>query len=304
MKWQAQQIHAGLSSRGQSAARLAATGVAIFVLLLLTLSLWNLAAAKWQHKRNPVPGNFYTVDGLQMHIDCSGTGSPAVVMEAAASAPWSLWRKVQPDLSRITQVCSYDRAGHGWSEPRKGPRDAETIVRELHSLLDKTGLKRPFVLAGHSAGGLYVREYAREFPTEVAGVALIDSSSPLQIDELPGFRTAYEEDQQDAKRELWRDRLRVWSGWERLLGRCQVQAKDFPGWAGQYNAMACRPDSVDTDESELSYFEESSKQARRIISFGSIPLLVITRDPDLRKEEMSPRADRRHHLEAPQPNSQ
>ena len=67
--------------------------------------------------------NFYT-------IDCSGTGSPTVVMEAAASAPWSLWRKVQPELSRITQVCSYDRAGHGWSDPRKGPRDAETIVQE------------------------------------------------------------------------------------------------------------------------------------------------------------------------------
>lgn len=101
------------------------------------------------------------VDGLQMHIDCSGTGSPAVVLEAAASAPWSVWRKVQPELSKVTMVCSYDRAGHGWSEPRKGRRDAETIVRELHLLLDKAGVKPPFVLAGHSAGGLYVREYAR-----------------------------------------------------------------------------------------------------------------------------------------------
>ena len=136
---------------------------ASFLLLLLTLSLWNLATSKWQHARNPVPGNFYTVEGLQMHIECSGTGSPTVVMEAAASAPWSLWRKVQPELSQITRVCSYDRAGHGWSEPSKGPRDAETIVRELHSLLDKAGVKRPIVLAGHSAGGLYVREYAREF---------------------------------------------------------------------------------------------------------------------------------------------
>ena len=223
-----------------------------------------------------------------MHIDCSGTGSPAIVMEAAASAPWSLWRKVQPGLSKITRVCSYDRAGHGWSEPRKGPRDAEAIVRELHLLLDKAGVKRPFVLAGHSAGGLYVREYAREFPAEVAGVALIESSSPRQIDELPGFRASYEEDKQDAKRELWEDRLSVWSGWQRLLGQCHVQAKNFPCWAGQYNAMACRPDYVDTDESELNYFEVSSKQAGRLISFGSIPLLVVTRDPELR-EGMTPR---------------
>src|ERR1700687_6432689 len=151
MKSQAQPIDSGRRPLGRSAARLAAIGAAICVLLLLALSLWNQAAAKWQHERNRVPGNFYTVEGLQMHIDCSGTGSPSVVVEAAASAPWSLWRKVQPDLSQITRVCSYDRAGHGWSEPRKGPRDAETIVRELHSLLDKAGVKRPIVLAGHSA---------------------------------------------------------------------------------------------------------------------------------------------------------
>jgi pimeloyl-ACP methyl ester carboxylesterase len=204
-------------------------------------------------------------------------------MEAAASAPWSVWRKVQPELSQVTRVCSYDRAGHGWSAPRDAPRDAETIVRELHSLLDEAAVKRPFVLAGHSAGGLYVREYFREFPADVAGVALIDSSSPRQIDELPGFRVAYEKDKRDAKHDLWKDRLRVWSGWERLLGYCSVPAKDFPGWANQYNAMACRPDYVDTDESEFNYFEESSKQAGRLISFGNIPLLVISRDPGLPK---------------------
>lgn len=217
-----------------------------------------------------------------MHIDCSGTRSPTIVLEAAASAPWSLWRKVQPQLSQTTRVCSYDRSGHGWSEPRSGPRDAETIVRELHSLLDQAGVKRPFVLAGHSAGGLYVREYARQFPSEIGGVALIESSSPRQIEELPGFRASYEEDKQDAKLELWKDRLRVWSGWQRLLGRCQVSAKAFPGWAGQYDAMGCRDGYVDTDEGELNYFEESSKQARRLVSFGSIPLLVITRDSSLR----------------------
>jgi pimeloyl-ACP methyl ester carboxylesterase len=282
-------IRAGHRSFGRSVARVAAISAAFCVLLLLTLSLWNLVMAKWQHAHSPVPGNFYTVEGLQMHIDCSGTGSPAVVMEAAASAPWSLWRKVQPELSQITRVCSYDRAGHGWSEPRKGSRDAEMIVRELHSLLDKAGMKGPFVLAGHSAGGLYVREYAREFPAEVAGVALIESSSPQQLDEVPGFRASYEQDKRDAKRKLWEDRLRVWSGWERLLGHCHVPAKDFPGWAGQYNAMACRPDYVDTDESELSYFEESFKQAGRLVSLGSIPLLVISRDPNLQRAGMTER---------------
>jgi pimeloyl-ACP methyl ester carboxylesterase len=222
-----------------------------------------------------------------MHMECSGTGSPTVIMEAAASAPWSEWREVQPQLSQQTRVCSYDRAGHRWSEPRKGPRDAETIVRELHSLLDQAGVRPPLVLVGHSAGGLYVREYAREFPSEV--VALIESCSPRQIDELPGFRDPYDEDKQEAKWELWKDRLRVWSGWERLFGHCRGPATDFPGWAAQYDAMACRPDYVDTDECELDYFELSSKQAGRLTGFGSEPLLIITRDPkpDLIFTEMS-----------------
>ena len=245
--------------------------------------------AHWQHQHNPVPGEFHIVDGYEMHIDCRGEGSPAVVLEAAASAPWSLWREVQPELSRTTRVCSYDRAGHGWSEPRNGNRDAETIVRELHSLLDQARVNRPFIIAGHSAGGVYVREYAREFPAEVAGVVMIDSSSPQQFDELPGARAAYEEDKRDAKRELWEDRLRVWSGWERLIGRCSVSAKDYPGWAGQYDAMACRPGYVDTDESELNYFEDSCHEAGRLTTFDNMPLLVISRDPDLRRADMSER---------------
>jgi pimeloyl-ACP methyl ester carboxylesterase len=173
--------------------------------------------------------------------------------------------------------------------PRKGIRDAETIVRELHSLLEQAGVKPPFVLAGHSAGGLYVREYAREFPNEVVGAALIESSSPQQIDELPGFRTAYEQDKREAKLGLWKDRLRVWTGWARLLGHCHVSAKDFPGWAAQYDAMACRLQYVDTDECELNYFEQSSKEAGRLNTLGSKPLLVISRDPGL-QEGISPRS--------------
>ena len=250
------------------AARIAAAGIGVLVLLIGGLSLWNFLAEQLGSHRHPVPGDFYSVEGKQMHINCTGTGMPTVVMESAASSRWTQWRKVQPALSQVTRVCSYDRAGHGWSEPRSGPRDAETIAHELHSLLDQARVKRPFIYASESAGGLYVREYAREFPDEVAGVALIDSSSPQQIDELPGFRASYEEDKREAQRTLWKDRSLVWSGWERLLGQCTSGA----------NAIDCRPAYVDTDEDELPYFEKSSQQAGRLTTFGNIPLLVISRD--------------------------
>jgi pimeloyl-ACP methyl ester carboxylesterase len=267
-------------------ARLLGTLAGSCLLLLLALSLWNLAVTKRQHARNPVPGNFYSVDGRPMHILCSGTGSPTIVMEAGASSSWLAWRRVQPELSQLTRVCSYDRAGHGWSEPRSG-------ARELHELLDQAGVQRPLVLTGHSAGGLYVREFAREFPAEVAGIVLIDSSSPQQIDELPGWRQTYEADKRDFGRQLFWEKLRVWSGWERLMGRCRVLPADeaaVRGFVGQYEAMMCRAVYVGGEDSEFMYFETTCKQAARLANFGNVPLLIISQDPDRRAEGMTARA--------------
>jgi pimeloyl-ACP methyl ester carboxylesterase len=208
------------------------------VLLLLAPALVNLAILKWEHARNPVPGAFYDVDGAQMHINCTGSGSPTVVLEHAASASYMLWRRVQPKLSQVTRVCSYDRAGHGWSSARGEPRDAKTIVHELHLFLDQAGVQRPFIYVGHSAGGLYVREYDKEFPNELDGVALLEASSPQQINELPGWRKSWEEDILDRRRTLWKDKLRQCSGWDRLFGNCEVKVSgpDEP-YAGQYQAM-------------------------------------------------------------------
>jgi pimeloyl-ACP methyl ester carboxylesterase len=248
-------------------------------LLLLIPGLLNIAVTEWEHARNPVPGRFYPVGGRRMHIDCAGSGSPTVVIEVAASASWLAWQGVQRALSPTTRVCTYDRAGHGWSAPRSGSRDAQTIVGELHALLDSAAVRRPVVLAGHSAGGLYVLEYAREFPGEVAGMALMDASSPRQIDELPGWRASYEAEKRVRGRKLLMERMAVWSGWERLLGRCRdTPSRELQDLAGQYNALMCRPVYVGGDESEFMHFETSARQAERVTSLGDIPLLIMTRD--------------------------
>ena len=163
----------------------------------VALSVWNLAVTKWRLARNPAPGNYYTVDGRRMYIYCAGTGSPAIVVESGLSSDSLGWYGVQRELATSTRVCAYDRSGLGLSEPRSRPRDAETIARQLHELLNQAGVRRPFVPAGWSAGGLYVREYARQFPNAIAGMVLIESSAPRQLDELPGFRASYEADKRD-----------------------------------------------------------------------------------------------------------
>lgn len=280
-----------LSQPAQKLAYVAGILVGSCLLLLLALSFWNFAVTKWQHLQNPVPGNLYTVEGRQMHLYCAGTGSPTIIIEAASGADYIGWQGVQARLSQLTEVCTYDRSGLGWSEPRSGPRDAEAIARQLHALLDRAGVQGRLVLTGHSAGGLYVREYAREFPAEVAGLVLIESSVPQQIDELPGFRQSYEADKRDKIRQLRWEELRVWSGWERLTGRChETPAKELQYLAGQYDAEMCRPTYEGGDVGEFMDFETAANQAKRLTSFGNAPLLVISEDTGLRRKGMTANA--------------
>lgn len=124
------------------------------------------------------PGALYPIGGHKMRIDCTGTGSPTIVLEAGSGGDGLVWGGVQPALSKTTRVCSYDRAGLGWSEPRPGPRDADRIATELHELLLSAQVSGPIVLMGHSRGGIYIRDYASQFPADVAGFVFVDSATP------------------------------------------------------------------------------------------------------------------------------
>jgi pimeloyl-ACP methyl ester carboxylesterase len=106
-----------------------------------------------------------------------GQGSPTVILDAGSGLFSAQWVRVQREVSSATRVCAYDRAGMGWSEMGPEPRDAKQITGELHALLTKAGIEGPYVLVGHSFGGMYMQTYAARYPEEVAGVALVDSST-------------------------------------------------------------------------------------------------------------------------------
>ena len=221
-----------------------------------------------------------------MHIYCSGSGPYTVLVEVGASADSDGWRGIQATLSQKTRVCTYDRNGHGWSEPSPGPHDADTIARTLHALIDKAAVPRPLILIAHSAGGLYIRAYARQFSKEVVGAVMIDSSSSAQVDELPGWRTDWEQDVRKLPAEIWKDRLKVWSGWNRLTGNCHnAPSKELEYLAAEYDAKTCRPEYAGEEDNELPYFENSFIQAARLTTFGDIPLLIITRDTQSGKQQ-------------------
>lgn len=123
------------------------------------------------------PQRLVDIGGRRLNVLCTGHGSPTVLLEAGLLADLSAWRRVQPAISRHTRVCSYDRAGLGFSDPAGPPRDAAAVVRDLHALLRTAGIAPPYVLVGWSSGGLYTRLYQYRFPREVVGLVEIDPDS-------------------------------------------------------------------------------------------------------------------------------
>jgi pimeloyl-ACP methyl ester carboxylesterase len=168
-------------------------GLVIGLLALAVIGVIYQAIGTEIYRRiYPPPGKLVDVDGHSLHINCVGEGSPTVILESGSGANSTAWANIQPEVSDTTRVCAYDRAGSGWSEPGPGPGDPQQIAGELHTLLGNAGIEGPYVLVGHSFGGLYVLMYADLYPNEVEGMVLVDSSHPEQSARSAGAQATHE----------------------------------------------------------------------------------------------------------------
>jgi pimeloyl-ACP methyl ester carboxylesterase len=243
--------------------------------LVAGMGLAYEAAADYRdHRRFPREGDLIAVGLHRMHLYCTGQGGPAVILEAPQTGLSALWRPVQEAVSRLTRVCSYDRAGFGWSEPGPAPRTSKQIALELHALLAQAGVPPPYVLVGFSFGGFHVRVYAGQFPAEVAGVVLVDASHPDQA----------------ARLHLPEDPTQPFKKWEPFIplmhrfGILRIGLHyDEPALAslpkdvrGEILYLRDKTSAYRTLSREGAAWAESADQVRKSGDLGAKPLIVLT----------------------------
>jgi pimeloyl-ACP methyl ester carboxylesterase len=247
----------------------------VLVLVGLLGTIYESVAEAADARAYPPPGRMIDVGGYRLHINCVGTGSPTVVIDAGwgdSAGAWSSW--VQPGVGSTTRVCTYDRAGMGYSEPGPLPRTAQQFAEELHTLLRRADVPGPYVMVGHSLGGLTVRVFAHEYAAEVAGVVLIESMSPSQAKPSTAAPT------EAASHSIsdWVLTLPARTGMLRLLAGPVHAVEGFaPEAANYYSVFWVTPRSLQAWLDEGKGTSDSLAQAGAVHSFGATPLIVLSR---------------------------
>ena len=255
---------------------LKAVGVAILVAGVAGATYEQLAQRR-DLERLPRIGRAVDIGGRALNIYCSGAGAPAVIFDAGHGDPGFVWSHIQPEIATLTQACWYDRAGEGWSDPGPFPRTSEAMARDLHALLQAAGVPAPYVLVGHSLGGMNARVYNGLYPADVAGAVLVDAAHEDESRRAPAFMRG-----RTAPRYLWRP---IWMAAQtaRALGVIRLMTPSItregepPGRTREDIVRALRQQPKALAARADASAPESEAQASRSGTFGDRPLLVLTR---------------------------
>jgi pimeloyl-ACP methyl ester carboxylesterase len=219
----------------------------------------------------PMPGRLIDVGGHSLHLNCTGSGSPTVVLEPGGGEMSSNLGWIAPAVARGARVCVYDRAGRGWSEPSDTPQDGTQIATDLHTLLQRGHVPGPYVLAGHSFGGLYVLNFAARYPDEVAGMVLVDSTAPAW-----GQASTFD---RSSSRLMSRVSTLISTsarlGLGRLYGRLAFGSLP-PRARDEVRASTATASNLRSTIDEYVQANASMKQAASLKDFGDKPLMVLT----------------------------
>jgi pimeloyl-ACP methyl ester carboxylesterase len=222
-------------------------------------------------RAHPMHGQLIDVGaGRRLYLSCTGSGSPTVILVQGAGEPASIWAWIAPDVARDTRVCVYDRAGRGWSDGAPGQQDGFAIATDLNALLAGAHEPSPYVLVGHSFGGLYVRAFAARYPDQTAGVVLLDGTDPHQFT-LPSYPPFYEGYRRVSA--LFPSLARFGVG--RLAYRSQYGDLPSEATAEQY-MFWCTARHARSLRDEWAAAPLAMQQAGSLVTLGDRPLMVVT----------------------------
>lgn len=255
-------------------------GLLLLFMVLAAMTLGAGASAKAVLRTSHPPiGQMVDVGGYKLHISCVGSGSPTVILDAGAGDLGLTWAQVQPTVASSTHVCTYDRAGLGWSEQSPRPRTAEVMVDELHTLLTNAGIAGPYVLVGHSLGGLVVRQYAHAYPAGVVGIVLVDSAHEAQWLRFP---QAVRNNLPSVLRQLRLVQAAAAVGIIALKPGLMPLESRLPLEAAE-TARALKGSGTDSGTGAAEMEHLASGRTPPVTTLGDIPLIVLSqshRDPE------------------------
>lgn len=276
---------------GRRVLRGLARGTALTLALLIGLvavgATYEAIAAGGDAKAYPPPGRLVDVGGYRLHIQCVGTGSPTVVLDAGLGDSSLHWSLVQAEIGQTAQVCAYDRAGLGWSDSGPQPRTPGRIASDLRTLLTNAGIPGPYVLVGHSAGGKNVRMFAIKDPDQVAGMVLVDATGEA-ANSLPASATAQTLPQVTGSEwSLYGVLRRV--GLVRLIGASQAGTPAMSERTRMEIALfATGQRGLDATAAEYIGLAADNAQLQAAPSLGDRPLIVLAADETMRTNPLWP----------------
>jgi pimeloyl-ACP methyl ester carboxylesterase len=157
--------------------------VGLIFAVVVAGTIWEAVAWRGTVAKYPPLGKLVDIGGRRLHLDCRGTGSPIVVLEAGLDVGGVIgWSLVHDSIASSTRTCAYNRAGIVWSDPSPAPHNAVTVTNDLHALLGAAGERGPYVMVGHSLGGPYIMTYTKYYGADVAGLVFVDASHPDQVE--------------------------------------------------------------------------------------------------------------------------
>lgn len=256
-------------------------GFSVFLFILaLAGTLYQTAGAEADRRNLPAPGHLIDVGGFKMHISCMGEGSPTVILETLSGGTSSYWGWIQSELAGSTRVCVYDRAGRGWSEPDPQPITLARTVRNLRTLLTNARIEGPYLLVGHSIGGIYIRQFAADYPEQVAGIVLMDASHPLQYVRYPDLLKENESYLQQSSAFPLLARLGVFRLYFSLGGEIDFAEMKEPQ-KSEIQSIWSSSEYFESQRAEIIAGSGIFMDGQHLGRLDDLPLLVITAGPQM-----------------------